>query len=325
VQCHLEGNAVVYRAGKSLAQFKAGDDLADFALYFVRTHEPGDGRRATSQYEALLRSACKRASGDKLTCTSCHDPHSDPSPAERVQYFRQRCLACHNTPTMKTHHVEQQDCASCHMPSRDATDISHEQVTDHDIETRPSKRLSLRSFESDTSRDLVAVGSATAGDREYGLAYAQLANRGDRLAGERAIQLLTKASLAGVNDIAVNTRLGFLQQIFGQPEKARSSYAAALNVDPYEPTALANLAILDATSGHTTESVHLLERLLNGDPTQTAAGLNLAYIDCQLGHTTQARTILAQLQASNPDDPQLREFLRSGNYASHHCNLDLSH
>jgi Flp pilus assembly protein TadD len=226
---------------------------------------------------------------------------------------------------MKTHHAEQQDCATCHMPSRDATDISHEQVTDHDIETRPLSHATLHSIDADASRDLVPVGSVTAGDREYGLAYAQLASRGDRQAGERALQLLTKASLAGANDTGVNTRLGYLQQISGQPDKARSSYSAALNADPYEPTALANLAVLDATSGHTAESIHLLERLLNSDPTQTAAGLNLAYIDCQLGRAVQARDILAQLQVSNPDDPQLREFIRSGNYAGHHCNLAPTH
>jgi predicted CXXCH cytochrome family protein len=321
VQCHLEGNAVVYRPGKSLAQFRPGDDLADFAVYFVRSHEPGDGRRATSQYEALLRSACKRASGDKLTCTTCHDPHSDPAPAERVQFYRQRCLACHNTPSMATHHAEQQDCATCHMTSRDATDISHEQVTDHDIESRPTAHSTLRSLEADTSRELVPVGDVPAGDREYGLAYAQLASRGDQKAGERALQLLTKASLAGANDLAVNTRLGYLQQIAGQPDKARASYSAALNSDPYEPTALANLAVLDATFGHAVESVHLLERLINSDPSQTAAGLNLAYIDCKLGRSAQARGLLAQLQAANPDDPLLRNFLRSGNYAGQHCDM----
>ena len=30
VQCHLEGDAVVYRPGRSLAQFKPGDALSDF-------------------------------------------------------------------------------------------------------------------------------------------------------------------------------------------------------------------------------------------------------------------------------------------------------
>ena len=61
IQCHLEGDAVVYRPGRSLAQFRPGDDLADTAIYFVRASQQSGGARATSQYEALLRSACKRA------------------------------------------------------------------------------------------------------------------------------------------------------------------------------------------------------------------------------------------------------------------------
>ncbi len=95
LQCHLEGDAAIYRAGESLAAFQPGDDLARFVVYFVDASRAGGGGRATSQYEALLRSACKRASGDKLTCTTCHDPHFSPSAAERVSFYRSKCLACH--------------------------------------------------------------------------------------------------------------------------------------------------------------------------------------------------------------------------------------
>jgi tetratricopeptide (TPR) repeat protein len=320
IQCHLEGSAVVYRPGKSLAQFKAGDDLADFAVYFVRTHEAGDGRRATSQYEALLRSACKRASGDKLTCTTCHDPHFDPSPAERVKYFRSRCLACHTSPAMATHHPEQQDCAKCHMISRNTTDISHEQVTDHDIEARPSTGASAHFIEA-SSDELVPVGGVPAGEREYGLAYMQEALQGDRHAAELSIKLLAKAAANGASDPELNTRLGYLQQINNEPDKARASYMAALSANPYEPSALANLAVLDAGSGQVPEAIHLLERLVTSDPTQTSAGLNLVYIDCKLGHTAQALAVLRQLESANPDNPQLRTYQRTGNYGSQHCSL----
>ena len=319
IQCHLEGNAIVYRPGKSLSQFRAGDRLADFAVYFVHPHESGDGRRATSQYEALLRSACKRASGDKLTCTSCHDPHSDPSPAERVAFYRARCLACHTSPAMLTHHAEQQDCAKCHMPTRSTTDISHEQVTDHDIEARPE--TIMQSLLSAAANELVPVGGFAAGDREYGLAYASEALTGDRQAAAIALRLLTKAALAGANDPELNVRLGYLQQIGGQNEKARASYAAALAGDPNEPSALANLAVLDAGSGKLSEAVHLLERLIQNDPTQTAAGMNLAYIDCQIGRQGEALSVLKQMRAANPDDPQLRRFERTGEYAGQRCAL----
>lgn len=50
IQCHLEGDAVVYRPGRSLAQFRPGAVLSDFAVYFVRASQAAGGQRASSQY-----------------------------------------------------------------------------------------------------------------------------------------------------------------------------------------------------------------------------------------------------------------------------------
>jgi predicted CXXCH cytochrome family protein len=322
LQCHLEGDVVVYRAGRSLAQFEAGDDLSDAAVYFVWASQQAGGARATSQYEALLRSACKRGSGDRLTCTTCHDPHGSPSPAERVQYFRGKCLSCHTGAKMATsHHAEQPNCAVCHMPSRNAADISHEQVTDHNIESRPemlavSGRVSMKDGE-----ELVPVGGVRVGDRELGMAYAQLAERGDRRAGETALRLLTRAEQMGVSDEQMEVQLGFLEQMSGQAAKARADYTEALNADPYEPSALANLAALDAGSGRVDEAVRLLKRLTEADVSEVSAGLNLAFIDCKLGRQSEALDLTRRLLWLNPDDPQLREFLSSGRYGGDHCSV----
>jgi tetratricopeptide (TPR) repeat protein len=321
LQCHLEGEAVVYRPGRSLAQFVPGDNLADIAVYFVKASQATGGSRAVSQYEALLQSACKRAAGDALTCTTCHDPHHDPSPAERVQYFRARCLSCHTSPQMASHHPEQQDCATCHMPSRGTADISHQQVTDHNIEAHPVNPQLPQTMDATGSYDLVAVGPFPAGDRELGLAYAQLAARGLPEAGEKALRLLTKAAQSGQSDHELEARLGYLLQISGDDQKASAAYAAALQSDPYDPTALANLAVLDASSGHVAEAIHLLERLTHVDPSQTSAGLNLAFIECRLDRRGQALALMERLAAVNPDDPQLREFMDHGTYAGQHCDL----
>jgi predicted CXXCH cytochrome family protein len=322
-QCHLEGEAVVYRPGRSLAQFRPGDDLADTAVYFVRASQLAGGARATSQYEALLRSACKRASGDRLTCTSCHDPHASPAPAERVPYFRARCLACHTGEKMAAaHHPEQPDCAHCHMPTRNTTDISHEQVTDHDIEARPDSAhlLSLEKRE-----ELVPVGGVKASDAEYGMAYAQLAKFSRALHGssdrDEALRLLTRAAQAGPLEPEAEVQLGFLRQLNGQAQEARAAYVAALRQHPYEPVALANLGVLDASSGRVQEGVRLLDRLIRADPSQTAAGLNLAYIECKLGRPGEAKELLDRLARINPDDPELRGFRDQGSYNGQRCDL----
>jgi hypothetical protein len=323
ISCHLEGDAIVYKPGKSLARFVPGQALSDTAVYFVKASQPGGGARATSQYEALLRSACKRASGDRLTCTTCHDPHDDPPAAERVRYFRARCLACHTAPAMATHHAEQPDCATCHMPSRKTTDISHEQVTDHDIEAKPvpAANALLRSLSREGQPELVPVGGFAAGDRDFGLAYAQLAQRGDAAAGRLALHLLTSLPASTAPDLEVQVRLGFLKQREGDLAGARTAYAAALAADPWEPTALANLAVIDAGSGHLPEAVRLLERLVAADPAQTAAGLNLAFIECRLDRHEDALALLERLRQANPDDARLYRFATTGEYGGERCML----
>ena len=323
LQCHLEGNVAVYRAGKSLAEFRLGDDLADYVVYFVKTSEKTGGGRASSQYEALLRSACKLASGDKLTCTTCHDPHSSPSPEDRISYFRDRCLTCHTGAKMATaHHPEQKDCAVCHMPTREAADISHEQATDHNIQRRPRSTGASRFLEASEEDDLVPVGKGPAGDREMGLAYAQLAENGNQKDAEKALRLLLRAEKSSASDATLHTKLGFIEQMSGDKSVARKEYTDSLKEDPYDATALGNLAVLDAVSGRTADAVSLLQRAVDADPSQMTAGLNLAFIECRVGNKKKALQILTELTRFDPDDPAVRKFLSSGTYAGERCSLD---
>jgi hypothetical protein len=322
LQCHLEGDVAIYRADTSLAQFRAGADLADYAVYFVKTSAESGGGRASSQYEALLHSACKGASGDKLTCTTCHDPHTSPSAEERVNYFRSKCLACHIGPQMAGHHPEQKDCAACHMPTHEPTDISHEQATDHNIQRRPSTTSSaLRLKDLAESDELLPVGNVLAGDRELGLAYAQLVEQGNQKVGEKALRLLLKAEEEGANDVQLHTQLGVIEQMSGNKMSARKEYENSLVENPYESTALGNLAVLDAATGRTTDAISLLQRVVDADPSQMAAGLNLAFIECKIGDKKRALEILTGLSRFNPDDPTLHKFFASGTYGGERCDL----
>ncbi len=323
IQCHLEGDAAIYLPGKSLADFKPGEDLGKSVVYFIDNSKAQLGRRATSQYEALLRSACKRATGDKLTCTTCHDPHRSPAPEERVAYFRAKCLACHTDAKIATlHHPEQQDCATCHMPTRKTKDISHEQLTDHDIEARPNApRLQLSGLEATHGPELVPVGSFAAGDRELGLAYAQLAEQGDRQSGELALRLLESAEAAGSDDAELHGRLGYLLQLSHDYRAAAAEYAAALRERPGDTTTAANLAVLDAATGEAAEAVRLLARVVEEDPSQTAAGLNLAFIECRMGRKAEAVKTVERMLAFNPDSAAGNRMLETGSYGGQVCAL----
>lgn len=335
LNCHLEGDAAVFRPNTSPASFRPGDDLDRYAVYFVKASAQAGGGRAASQWEALLRSACKAGvpggggqpakpgAGDALTCTTCHDPHSSPPAAQRFAFYRAKCLTCHTGTMMATQHFPKQpDCATCHMPTRNTTDISHNQSTDHNIQRNPAQ-ANLRFAALSETTELVPVGKATVTYRDLGLAYAQLAERGDRASGEKALALLSRAeaALGNQTDTPVRVQLGFLYQRSGDAAKARTEYEAALRADPFEPTALGNLAVLDAGSGHTAEAVKLLGRVVAADPTQTAAGLNLAFIQCRLGDKAAALTTLNTLANISPDQPAVRRFLDTNTYGDQRCAL----
>jgi Tfp pilus assembly protein PilF len=309
LQCHLEGETAVYRLGHSLADYRPGEALFDSVAYFVHQGEAGPQGRATSQYEALLGSACKRGSGDRMTCTTCHDPHASETtatPAERVAYYRAKCLNCHSgAKYATTHHPEQQDCAQCHMPRAASEDIAHEQVTDHRIRV-VNGAIAEHAIKSGT---LVPIGNEKAGDRELGLAYAQMAQRGDRASGETALVLLRKAEAleaSTVKDAELHTQLGFLEQASGNIHAADREYRAALAADPDDGTARGDMAVLFAGTGDYATAVRLWQRVFDANPAQTAAGYNLALGQCRLGQRTEAEATLKRLLRLAPDDQRAR-------------------
>jgi tetratricopeptide (TPR) repeat protein len=310
------------RAGRSLHGFEPGQDLFETAVYFVNASSLKTRLRATSQYEALLRSACRRAVGETMTCLSCHDPHGQPSAEERVAYYRSRCLACHVGPNFNpvAHHPEQQDCVACHMPRRETSDISHEQLTDHDIEARP-KSVSAGLERSVGAVDLVTVGTETAGDRELGLAYAQLAERGDRASYMKAKSLLEKTEAPGQADELVHEQLGYLAQIVGDRATAKAEYKTALAMNAHDVVALTDLAVLEAQDGERESAEARLKLVAEHSPDATAAVLTLAALRCSQKDNAGAEEMVKLALRYNPDDAAARKFEQTGEYGGVRCRL----
>lgn len=318
LQCHLEGETVVNRLGRSLANFVPGEELSDHATYYVHSGELGANGRATSQWEALLQSECKRKSGDRLTCTTCHDPHSSVSPEQRVAYFRGKCLTCHGEASfVSKHHPDQPDCVACHMPREASKDVAHEQLTDHRIQRRPTERMPEPSPRLD---ELTAVGGVATNDRDLGLAYAALAERGNQEAGRKAMLLLERAERnSSQPDPDLHTALGFLQQISGNAQGAVSEYRAALRADPLDSVAAGNLALLEARMGRAQDAIPLWKSVSQNDPAQIAASLNLAIVQCAIGQPEAATQALTRLLEFSPDDHKARQMLNAMANGTQHC------
>jgi hypothetical protein len=82
LQCHLETASSgiidsIRQPGRAVWSFRPGEALADYKLYFDRgDNVPPDRFEINHAGYRLMQSNCYKASGARLICTSCHDPHS---------------------------------------------------------------------------------------------------------------------------------------------------------------------------------------------------------------------------------------------------------
>lgn len=320
LQCHLEGETSINRLGRSLANYRPGDDLYRDVVYFVRKGEVGSNGRAASQWEALLQSACKLKSGDSLTCTTCHDAHSRPTAEQRADYYRGKCLACHSgVKFSEQHHPEQRDCTLCHMPREKSEDIAHEQVTDHRIQKRPHPVVRMSDSEN---FEIVPIGGGVADARDLGLAYAQFAEHGNQAAGEHAMRLLQQAEQQeppGTKDPDLHTELGFLDQMSGNVPAAEQEYRAAITMAPLDSAAAGDLAVLLARSGRISEAVPLWRNAFEQNPDIPAAGFDLAVGYCTTGEPHEAALTLQRVLKFSPDDEKARQLLQNIASGSQSC------
>lgn len=142
-QCHLLGDQRIERPGRSVFDYRPGLPTAAFVAVYGRRGEAKN--TAVGHVEQMRASRCFRESRGGLDCTSCHDPHRLPDPAERVEYFRRQCLACHERAGCKLPESDRlarsrsDDCVQCHMPKARSADIGHVATTDHRIPRVPGR------------------------------------------------------------------------------------------------------------------------------------------------------------------------------------------
>ncbi|MDZ4688587.1 MAG: tetratricopeptide repeat protein [Planctomycetaceae bacterium] len=144
-RCHLSGGHRVLHAGKSDADFQPGQRLCDVWTIFIDdVGSRGDGP-GISQVQQMRSSACYRSSEGRLGCISCHDAHEVPAEAERLDYYRAKCVTCHvaegrdcSAPALQRAQLRDA-CTECHMPRHPTSNLPHTAQTDHRILRRPSE------------------------------------------------------------------------------------------------------------------------------------------------------------------------------------------
>lgn len=299
-QCHLSGEIRVERAGKSMSDFTAGDNLSDYAVAFVRT--ASSGMKVTSHVENLAQSACSRASGGRLWCGFCHDPHFIPAPAEKAAYFRAKCQTCHAAAVCS----RGPDCIECHMPRSPVRDAEHVVYTDHSIPRRPKPRNEMPPADA----ALVAFGKAQANARDQGLAYAIVALREqNRTYSARAFDLLREAERRDHDDPQTLAYLADLYKTRHDDRTAATLYQRLYQIDSSQSSAPINLGAYAMEQGRNEEAIPLFQQALRISPALVLVRLDLAVALIRTGKTGEARSVLEKALEFNPSFTAAQDLL----------------
>jgi cytochrome c-type biogenesis protein CcmH/NrfG len=329
-QCHLVGEQRVVRLGRREFDFRPGLPLHLFVSVFVQPPERA-GEKAVGHVEQMHASRCFQKSGGKLSCFSCHDPHRLPAEERKAAYYRRRCLTCHasaEAPGCKLgigprRRENGDNCAACHMPRYQTTEVAHTAGTDHRIPRRraagrpgtaaPADKTLLVNFYRDRWDE-----DDPAAARDEGVALGMVAIRSRLPAlGARALPLLDAGLELWPDDLAAWGAKGyalFVQQRYGD---AREAFGEILARNPRDENALAESATLAGNLGRAGDALALWERAIAVSPYVSQYHHALAAVRAQRGEWDLAARACRQALRLNAARTNTRallvaSYLRSG-------------
>ncbi len=292
-QCHLTGAARVATARGEREDYLPGHRLQDFVAIFTNT-STSQPLTVTGHTERLALSRCQQSSAGKLWCATCHDPHSEPTPQQRIAHFRAKCETCHtpnNTCSLPItqRQAKSNDCTACHMPKSPTQGIDHSASTDHAIlrnpntQSKPNPSPGLKPWWP-TQSDLT---------REHALAQAILKSTD-------AKQSLRQALAKFPQDPQLNLQLA---QLLPAAE-ATPYYERALPL----PAAHINLGNAKAESNNFPEAINHWREALKQDPANIPARLNIVQALIRQSDPTAALRELETLIRYDPGRPDLERL-----------------
>ena len=323
LQCHLETTSrplphAILRFDRAPFSYVPGQPLGGFRVDFDRA--PGkntDFEIAGAGYR-LRQSQCFLKSGEKLRCTTCHNPHDVPRGAAAEARYNAVCRTCHTvvseSPAL---HGGGANCVSCHMPKRRTDDAVHVVMTDHKIVRRPppgdllaEKQETRESAPTSYRGEVVPYYPehlAASAENSLYTALAQIIDRSNLEAG--------LARLAGLIEKDHPQQAGFYTGLAEGYLAAKDKAKAILYLEegvrraPASETVLLELGngLLESRRWAKAEDAFRRAAALRPDDAE-AAGL-LGWALWQQGKEAEAKTTLEAAVKLDPDSTGLRNHL----------------
>lgn len=322
--CHQMGDARILQPGRSYQDFRPGTPLDNtLAILLVPPKPESPPQSDLLEHDYSMRlSKCYRASGGRLSCISCHDPHVQPSPEEAPAYFAKRCLTCHTDKSCRLPLEVRQDqnppddCAGCHMPKRDVGIISHSSLTNHRIVSEPNEPLPSAAFHQTTEAlpDLIHLDPAP-GRKDTPLpaltllqAYGELMDQKPEYA-PRYSALLSELARTKPDSGLVQAALGRKELRAGRYQEAATHLERVSQLGPPQAAAYADLAEAMVKLNRPEESVRLLLMATQLEPFNSTLRKTLVLHLIQLKRYPEAESAMEEYVKSFPEDSFMRHML----------------
>ncbi len=328
MQCHLETTSfplpnALQRYGRGPFSYRPGEPLSSFLLTF--DHAPNKGRddkfEIVSSAYRLRRSACFLQSKDKLTCTTCHNPHDVRRGAQAEKHYTAVCRQCHSAAldqlVAAAKHTSDTRCTPCHMPKRRTEDVVHVVMTDHYIQRRKPAGDLLTEMAERHETDATAYRGTVVPyyplalpktpENDLDLAVAQVIEKSNLNAG---IQQLTAAIAKHAPQRAeYYLELADALRNRGQLAKAVPVYEEAVRRNPKSNIALQKLGAALRRSGKHAAAVGFLQKATAIAPDNAITWHELGLALRAQGKQQDAIIALQKAVAMDPDRAEVHNNL----------------
>jgi hypothetical protein len=328
MSCHQVGDTRVFQPGKTYQDFRPGTPLDRvLAILMVpptRDNPPREDH--VEHYYSMILSKCYRASSNKpgaeqMRCTSCHDPHIQPTSAEAPAYFNGKCMTCHTEQSCKApiaarkHTEPANNCIGCHMPKREGVAIAHTTLTNHRIVARPDEPFPDAAFAMTTNElpNLIYL------DREPGesalppavtllQAYDQLKDQSSAYKASY-LRVLSELEKTEPNNALVQATLGHQALTSSKLDEAEQHLRKSLQLDPAQARVYADLSAIADQRGQAAEAVSMAQKAVLLEPFNQTMQKTLIARLISAKQYPEATAAMEKYLDNFPEDELMRKML----------------
>jgi hypothetical protein len=320
--CHEIGDERILKPGKEYKDIRPGEPLDNTLSIFMTppTREAPPDKDHLQHYYAMTLSKCYRASGGRLSCITCHDPHVEPAKEEAPAFFNKRCMSCHTNqsctlPTKARQQTSPPDnCIGCHMPQRETGFIAHSSLTNHRITAQANEPFPESAFSQTTTAlpDLVHLNPAP-GKQDVApplltllQVYGELAGRSPEYVSSY-YKVLDQLQQTEPNDALVQAALGRRCLQGGTLQEAIEHLKRSLAIGQPQSAVYSDLSEALDKAGQREQGLAMLQKAILVDPFNPLLQRSLVFRLIDLKQYVNARAAMNHYSEVFPQDFFMRQ------------------